>query len=243
MLDAWVDDFEEALKQARISAEGFREAVHRLLELGAVVAGDTQQERRIYDTVIRGYSLFDNYLRQMGCRLNHERQLEYLRLYPPGARIPGVEDDQLPAEGLRERLNGTEAAILLVLRFLYDQKLQEGRINDDQEAAVQLVEIASLMTTAWSQSLPTSLNERRQAMRRLQRLKAIRVDPEADLQSSENWLFIRPMILTLVSPEWIEVVNRRLEAVIDPDEELDEDEEIGEEGEDMTDVDQESHYD
>jgi len=79
-------------------------------------------------------------------------------------------------------------------------------------------------------------------MRRLQRLKAVRVDPEADLQSSENWLFIRPMILTLVSPEWIEVVNRRLEAEIDPDEELDEDEEIGEE-EDMTDVDQESHND
>lgn len=37
MPDNWVDEFEEALKQARISGEGFREAVHRLLELGAVV--------------------------------------------------------------------------------------------------------------------------------------------------------------------------------------------------------------
>lgn len=76
----------------RISGEGFREAVHRLLE--------------------------------------------YLRRYPPGARIPGVEDDGLPAEGLRQRLNQREAATLMVLRFLYDQKLGEGQVDDDQEAAV-----------------------------------------------------------------------------------------------------------
>ncbi|MEJ2566806.1 MAG: DUF4194 domain-containing protein [Gammaproteobacteria bacterium] len=225
MSDAWVDAFEEALQQAHINGEGFREALHRLLEYGAVVAGDTQPERRIYDTVTRGFSLFDNYLQQMGCRLYHDRQLEYLRLYPPGARIPGVEDDGLPAEGLRERLNQTEAATLMVLRFLYDQKLGEGQVDDDQEAAVQLDELTSLMSTALEQVLPTNLSERRQILRRLQRLKAIRVDPDADLQSPENWLFIRPMILTLVSPEWIEAVNQRIESTIEPDGESDVDNE------------------
>jgi hypothetical protein len=221
MSDAWVDDFEEALKQARISGEGFREAVYRLLEYGAVVAADTQPERRIYDTVIRGFSLFDNYLRRMGCRLYHDRQLEYLRLYPPGARIPGVEDDGLPSEGLRERLSQIEATTLLVLRFLYDQKLGEGQVDDDQEAAVQLDELTSLMSTALDLTLSTNLSERRQILRRLQRLKAIRVDPDADLQSPENWLFIRPMILTLVSPEWIEMANQRIESAIEPDDESD----------------------
>jgi len=215
MTDTWVDEFEDALRQARIMGEGFREAVHRLLERGAVVAGDSQPERRVYDTVTRAFPLFDNYLRQMGCRLYRERQLEYLRLYPPGARIPGMEDDGLPAEGLRERLPAAEAAILLALRLLYEQKLLEGHVNDDQEAPVQLDEVASLMSTALKQSLPGNVTERRQGLRRLQRLKAIRVDPEADLQSPENWLFVRPMILTLVSPEWIEAANRRLDVMLD----------------------------
>lgn len=119
MSNAWVDEFEEGMQSARVSGDAFREAVQRLLERGAVVAGDSQPERRVYDAVVRGFSLFDNYLRLMGCRLYHDRHLEYLRLYPPGARIPGLEDDQLTAEGLRERLSALEAATLIALRFLY----------------------------------------------------------------------------------------------------------------------------
>lgn len=75
------------------------------------------------------------------------------------------------------------------------------------------------MSTALDQALPTNLSERRQILRRLQRLKAVRVDPDADLQSPENWLFIRPMILTLVSPEWTEAFNQRIELAIEPDNE------------------------
>lgn len=79
---------------------------------------------------------------------------------------------------------------------------------------MRLDELASLMGTAWDQALPANLQERRNLLRKLHRLKAIRVDPEADLQSAENWLFVRPMILTLVSPEWIDAVNQKLESVI-----------------------------
>lgn len=210
MADDWVDDFEQDLKQARVAGDAFRTAVHRMLEYGAVVAGDSQPERRIYETITRAFSTFDNYFRLMGCRLFQDRQLEYLRLYPPGARIPGVEDDGFAAEGLRERLSRIEATTLLSLRFLYEQKMSEGQLDEDQEAAIQLDELTSVMNTTLKQGLPTGSIERQQVLRRLQRLKALRVYAESDLDSPENWLMIRPMILTLVSPDWIEKANQEL---------------------------------
>ncbi len=210
MADEWVDHFEQDLKHARVNRDAFRTAVHRLLEYGSVVATDSQPERRVYETITRAFATFDNYFRLMGCRLFQDRQLEYLRLYPPGARIPGVEDDGLAAEGLRERLSRVEAATLVSLRFLYEQKMAEGMLDEDQEAAIQLDELTSVMNTTLRQGLPTGLIERQKVLGRLQRLKALRVNTESDLESAENWLMIRPMILTLVSPDWIEKANQEL---------------------------------
>ena len=54
------------------------------------------------------------------------------------------------------------------------------------------------------------MGERRQAFKRLRQLRLIQFYAEADIESSESWIKIRPLIINLASNEWLEQIRNHL---------------------------------
>src|SRR5690606_6235867 len=125
---------------------------------------------------------------------------------------PGMDDetDEPFNAGLRNRLNQHEVALVLVLRAEYDKALREGSIDEQGCATLSLEAIAMAMKSLLRRSLPENIGERRQAFKRLRQLRLIHFFAEADIDSCESWIKIRPMIINLVSNEWLEQIRNHL---------------------------------
>ena len=65
-----------------------------------------------------------------GGYLLHDARFEYLRLYPPGSQIPGMDEaeDQAYSGSLRSRLSQAEVALLLVTDDVRPDRL---RVEDE----------------------------------------------------------------------------------------------------------------
>jgi hypothetical protein len=75
-------------------------------------------------------------------------------------------------------------------------------------------------------SLPENLGERRQAFKRLRQLRLINFFAESDIDSTESWIKIRPLIINLVNNEWLEQIRNHLaENLLLVDEDADEQDE------------------
>jgi hypothetical protein len=132
-----------------------------------------------------------------------------VRLYPPGSRTPTSDsaEEQAFGGGLRARLSQHEVALILVLRAQYDKALREGKI-DERGYAIEPFEAVSLAMKNWlSRSLPEKATERKRVFQRLRRLRLIDYREEDDLDRSEAWLRIHPMIVDFVSPEAIDALQ------------------------------------
>jgi len=138
----------------------------------------------------------------MGIRIQHDRRFQFARCFPPGAQIPGMEDDDQPFNGgLRVRLNQNEVAVVLVLRSQYDKALREGQVDEQGCVLVSLESLSIALKNLLSRSLPEQLTERKNLFRRLRQLRLIQLANEDVLDSSEFWLKVRPMIMSYVSDD------------------------------------------
>jgi hypothetical protein len=54
------------------------------------------------------------------------------------------------------------------------------------------------------------MGERRQVFKRLRQLRLIHFFAESDIESGESWIKIRPLIINLVSNEWLEQIRGHL---------------------------------
>lgn len=199
---------DEALEPTRLRPERFREIVLRLLETSVICHADSQAEAVLYNDASRIEALLVDYLSVIGCRLYHDRDFRYMRLYSPGATIPGLIDAEEAESGaLRLRLNQHEVAGALILRFLYDKALQEGRMDDQGRTTISLEEFHTAMQTSLRRTLPAGSNERRALWRRLKQLKLIDYRTEDNLEDAESFLVIRPMITSFVHPDLIEAAG------------------------------------
>lgn len=198
-------ELHQAIEATSVSPDRFREIVLRLLDTSAICFSDSQSEAMLYNDAIRVQPLLVDYFSIMGARLFHDPHFRYFRLYPPGADIPGVatEVDADPS-GLRLRLNQHEVAAALILRFLYDKSLTEGRMDDDGCASATLEELHTAMKTVLNRTLPSGAVDRRAVLRRMRVLKLIDYRTEDDLDSPETFIVIRPMITSFVHADLIQ---------------------------------------
>ena len=99
-------EFQEQLANENIAFESFQELLVRLLNYGVLCRNESQVEQQLYDRYLRIESLVKDYFSMIGARIHHDRRFEYLRLYPPGSRVPGLEESEANAFGgsLRARL-------------------------------------------------------------------------------------------------------------------------------------------
>lgn len=200
---------EQRLESSAITVTQLQELLVRLLNYGVLVRDDSQTVRELYDRFVRVEELATEVLSLYGIELHHDRRFEYVRLYPPGSRTPGMDFAEEHAFGgsLRARLTQNEVALVLVLRAQYDKAVREGKI-DERGFAAEPLEAISLAMKKWlGRSLPEKTLERRAVFRRLRQLRLIEYREEEDLDQVEAWIRIHPMIVDFVSTDAIDALQ------------------------------------
>jgi hypothetical protein len=196
----------EQLNAENLNDSDWLELIQRLLDYGVLCRDESRIEAELYDRFVRIEAIVDDYLALMGVRLHHDTRFQYVRLIPPGARVPGLEDEtDTPFNGgLRARLLQHEVAAILALRAEYDKSLREGKVDESGCVSLSIEALALSLKNLLMRSLPDNQVDRRQLFTRLRQLRVIRYGAEADLLSGDSWIKIRPMVVHLVNSELLE---------------------------------------
>ena len=190
----------EALSARGITSAQFSELMIRLLDHGVLSRDESRKEGELYDRYLQIPELVEDYLAVLHIRLLHEQRFHSLRLFPPGAEVPGLTDSNDSFNsGLRERLTQQEVATILVLRAEYDKSLREGQIDEDGQVILPLEALNLASKNLLGRPLPEARTEREALFRRLRQLRLIRSAGDASLEDSDAWLIIRPDITSLVT--------------------------------------------
>jgi hypothetical protein len=203
------DFLEQRLEAKGVSLEEFRGLLIRLVNYGVLERRESQTERELYDRFVRAEELVGEVLWLYGIAAHHDRRFEYVRLYPPGSRTPGMEsaEDEAFNGSLRVRPTQNEVALILVLRAQYDKAVREAKIDENGFATESLEGIALAMKNWLNRSLPDKATERRAIFKRLRQLRLIAYHSDEELETSEAWLRIHPMIVDFVSTDAIEAAR------------------------------------
>lgn len=193
----------EKLKDSSITMDEFSELVIRLLDYGVINRDESLVETRLYDRYLQISELIEDYLSILKVKIQHDKKFCFVRLYPPGAVVPGLADDEHSAfnSGFRVRPSQQEVAVILTLRVEYEKSLREGQIDDNGCALLSIEGLAIAMKNLLKRSLPESQGERKTTFRRLRQLRLIQFNSEADLDSADSWISIQPAISSFVSDD------------------------------------------
>lgn len=205
MLKHWLS---EQLKNKHLSVDEFSELLIRLLDYGVLCRDESAVEQKFYDRFVQCEELVEDYLSILALRLDHNRRFGYVRVFPPGAQVPGLQDDdQQPFNGgMRARLSQMEVALVLVLRIEYAKQLREGRVDENGCVLVSIESLGIAFNNLLKRSLPENLTERRALLRRMRQLRLVHYQSEDDLDNAESWLRIRPAITSFVTDEALDAL-------------------------------------
>jgi len=222
-------ELDQHLEKAGITRNEYSELLIRLLDYGVLCRDESQTEQVLYDRYIRIEELIEDYLTLIGVRIQHDTRFNFVRLFPPGAEVPGLSEDDRPFNnGFRVRLSQPEVAAVLILRSLYDRALREGQLDDQGCVLVSIENITIALKNLLKRSLPEKLTERRQLFGRLKQLRLIQLNQEITEESADLWIRIRPMIISYVSDDVLSVLqgNNSELAAIDDETDSDDVEEV-----------------
>jgi hypothetical protein len=194
---------EQKLENNGLDRRELSELLIRLLDYGVICRDESQVEQQLYDRYLRLEEIVSDYLELIGVRVQHDKRFQFIRLYPPGAQIPGVQDEPnaIQSPGLRMRLNQNEVALILVLRAQYDKALREGQVDEQGCVMVSLESLSIAIMNLLKRTLPENMTERKQLFRRLKQLRLIQIANEDRLDDGDMWMRIRPMIMSYVSEQ------------------------------------------
>ena len=195
------DALEDQLQQYGISADDFSDLMIRLLDRGVLCRDESKREAELYDRFLQVQPLVEDYLWVLRIRVLHESRFNMVRIFPPGAEVPGLADsDDSFNSGLRERLNQQEVSLVLVLRAEYDKALRDGQVDELGQVMLSLEALSLSHRNLLGRPLPENASERQTLLRRMRQLRLIR-SPGGDgtLEDGEGWLIIRPGIISLVT--------------------------------------------
>ncbi|BBM03976.1 DUF4194 domain-containing protein [Microbulbifer sp. GL-2] len=191
---------EEALAQCRLNRSEFSELLVRLLDYGVICRDESVIETTLYDRFQRCEQLVREWLVPLGLRLQHDSRFQFIRVYPPGAEVPGLPDQEEPHHGgFRARLGQQEVAAILSLRVEYDKALREGQVDENGCAALSLEALELGMRNLLKMSLPDKHAERKNLLKKLRQLRLVQFSSEEVESSAEIWLRVRPTIAHFVS--------------------------------------------
>ncbi|AOS97748.1 hypothetical protein AUP74_02340 [Microbulbifer aggregans] len=196
---------EEALAQCQVTRGEFSELLVRLMDYGVICRDESQVEATLYDRFQRCEALIREWLAPLGLRLQHDSRFQFIRLYPPGAEVPAMPDQEEPHHGgFRGRLSQQEVAAILVLRVEYDKALREGQVDDSGCVTLSLEALELGLRNLLKMSLPDRLAERRNLLKKLRQLRLVQFAGEETETLAEIWLRVRPTIAHFVSESVLE---------------------------------------
>ena len=188
------------LEQRGTTLPLFSELIIRLLDHSVLCRSESKKEAELYDRYLQVHDVVEEYLSVLHIRILHEPRFQSVRLFPPGAEVPGLGDsDGGFNSGLRERLSQQEVATILILRAEYDKSLREGQIDEDGQVVLPLEALNLASKNLLNRPLPESSTERQALFRRLRQLRLIRSASDDSLDDAEAWITIRPDITSLVT--------------------------------------------
>jgi hypothetical protein len=192
----------EQLAVANISFDRFRELLTRLMAQGVLVRDEDRTEQLLYDDARRVQALLSDYFDVAGLYLHHDETGQFFRLYAPGAVVDGLpEDNNEPVPALKARVSADFVAAALALRFLYQEKLNQGYIGANGEALVSFEDVAATLQTQLKRQLPPGNGERMALLKELRRHRLLRLSPTFEIADTDAFLAIRPTILGVISNE------------------------------------------
>jgi hypothetical protein len=210
-------DLDKQLEKAGITRNEYSELLIRLLDYGVLCRDESQTEQVLYDRYLRLENLVSEYLELISVRIQHDSRFNFVRLYPPGAEVPGLPDEHSRPfnNGFRVKLNQSEVALVLILRSLYDRALREGQLDEQGCVLVSIENITIALRNLLKRSLPDKLTERRHIFGRLRQLRLIQLNQEIHEDSADLWIRIRPMIISYVSDDVLSALLGNVEALVD----------------------------
>ncbi|WP_444941353.1 DUF4194 domain-containing protein [Microbulbifer sp. ZKSA004] len=205
---------EEALAQCRLNRSEFSELLVRLLDYGVICRDESVIETTLYDRFQRCEQLVREWLAPLGLRLQHDSRFQFIRVYPPGAEVPGLPDQEEPHHGgFRARLSQQEVAAILALRVEYDKALREGQVDESGCAALSMEALELGMRNLLKMSLPDKHAERKNLLKKLRQLRLVQFSSEEVDTSAEVWLRVRPTIAHFVSES---VLHQLIDSEVSP---------------------------
>lgn len=203
------DSIKQQLERDNLTISDLKELLVRLLNYGILCRAESQTEQQLYDRFLRIEELVGEYLGMLDIRLLHDKRFEYVRLYPPGSQVPGMEEAQESAYSgsLRSRLTQQEVALVLVLRAQYDKALHEGQVDEYGFVTESMEALSIAMKNLLGRALPDKVTERKRLFQRLRQLRLIQYRQEEDIESGEAWIKIHPMIVGFVSDQVLEALQ------------------------------------
>ncbi len=203
------DLFAEQLEKKNYRLEEFSELLIRLLDYGVLCRDESQVEELLYDRFLQLKNLVEDYLLMIGIRLQHDERFHFVRIYPPGAQVPGLPDevDQPFNSGFRQRLSQQDVAVILVLRAEYDKSLREGQMDENGCVMISMEALSIGMRNLLNRTLPETLTERNRLLLRLKQLRLIHFKMSDDEEQEDCWLRIRPTITSFVSEESLSILS------------------------------------
>lgn len=196
----------QQLSETGIKLNEFSELLIRLLDFGVICRDESQVEAGFYDRYLQCEAVVKDYLAVIGARLQHDQRFSTVRVFPPGAQVPGLaDDDNAPFNsGFRARPSQQEVALILILRAEYEKALREGLVDDKGCVVISLQAVAIAMSNLLQRQLPDNLTERKQLFRRLRQLRLLQFNPDDELDGEESWLRIRPGITSFVHHDMVQ---------------------------------------
>jgi hypothetical protein len=211
----------EHLEEKNISLARFQEITCRLYASNILVRREDATEARLYDDARRIEAALTEYLSLAGLRLVHDSKNEFLRLYPPGAAIPGYADDgNEPVVALRAKFTPDFVAAALALRFMFQQGFAEGggRLSSEGEVLVRFEELAMTLQTQLKRPLPETVTERTRLLADLKRQRLVHVSPSFSMADEDALIAIRPVILGIISEDMLQAALEAGESPAQPEE-------------------------
>ena len=174
--------------------------VTRLLAYGVIVRDEDRIEQLLYDDARRVETMLEEYFDVAGLLLHHDATNQFYRLYAPGAVVDGLpEDIYEPVPSLRARVSTDFVAAALALRFIYQNKLNNGDIQPQGEVLIGFEELAITLQTQLKRPLPATLIEKKSLLAELRRHRLLSFSSSFSIEDEDALLAIRPTILGVVS--------------------------------------------
>lgn len=194
---------DSALKEKAITRFEFSELLIRLLDYGVISREESQIEANLYDRFIQCSELVDEYLSLLSIRIQHDAKFNFIRIFPPGSVVPGLQEDEHSPfnQGFRVKPNQQEIAVILVLRVEYEKSLREGLVDDKGCVLLSMEGLAISLKNLLKRSLPEHQVERAQLFRHLRQLRLIKFNSDDNLDVADSWISIQPGINSFVGDE------------------------------------------